>query len=269
MFAYNPSSYDRRYSHVNTEYTQDISSYSGQPWYPNISPHQATPVAPAYELRERQTPVQSSATHITAPWPRRSATNYSAVQQDQEISHVEHSPPGSVGVRNLNTGYNPLFTRKWILWCFSFLWFLIIASLQVLYSVSEAQKGLATTDTSLRYLWTYGPTAFLVVVTVVWRQVDYAGEYPSNVSCALPESELANFKTCSEICSALGRLSQRPSSSKSDSAPRLHYLFSSGCVLACDSLETCDRRINHSNICIHQTVDSHLNRSSESRNRPF
>lgn len=75
----------------------------------------------------------------------------------------------------VDTGFNPLFTRRWILLCFAILWVLIIISLQVIYTVSEKQEGLATPNTKLRLIWTYGPTAILVVVTVLWRQVDYAG----------------------------------------------------------------------------------------------
>jgi len=174
MSANNGSSYDRRYSQISTEYNQDLSSYSGQPCYPLSPLQQTTPLAAAYELRERQALVESPITNSKG-------SKYSAVQQVQDINETENSAPSAASGRDVNTGYNPLFTRKWTLWCFSLLWLLIIASLQTIYSVSEAQKGLATTSPSLRFLWTYGPTAFFVVVTVVWRQVDYAGESPSYV----------------------------------------------------------------------------------------
>src|SRR5690348_15294247 len=127
MFVHGTSSYDRRYSQVSTEYTQDLSSYSGQLFYPNSPPQQTNPPTQAYELRERQGPAQPFITQFTASWPREQGKDYSAVQQVQEISQTGHSPPGTVGGRNLDTGYNPPYTRKWILWCFALLWLLIIA----------------------------------------------------------------------------------------------------------------------------------------------
>lgn len=90
-------------------------------------------------------------------------------------------PPGG-NAEKVNTGFNPLFTRRWILLCFAVLWVLIIASLQVIYTVSQNQQGLAKANTNLRLVWTYGPTAVLVLVTVLWRQVDYAGTYLPDVS---------------------------------------------------------------------------------------
>jgi Protein of unknown function (DUF3433) len=47
------------------------------------------------------------------------------------------------------------------------------ASLIALWWSNEAQNGFRPTLTSNYYAWTYGPTAVLVVVLGLWRQVDY------------------------------------------------------------------------------------------------
>lgn len=125
-----------------------------------------------YELQHRPT---------TAPQPRNEKTTdrlqYTIVESHDGEEGPDDLKAANFGATKVNTGYNPPFTRLPVLLCFAVLWAMIIVSLQIVYTVSEAQKGLANVNGSLRYLWTYGPTAFFVVVTVMWRQVDYAAKY--------------------------------------------------------------------------------------------
>ncbi|KIW20362.1 hypothetical protein PV08_00937 [Exophiala spinifera] len=76
----------------------------------------------------------------------------------------------------LNTQWNPLFLRRWVLVVFALFFAAAIAAVQILYSVSRQNNGVATSDNNKHYLWTYGPTAVFVLVTVLWRQVDYAAK---------------------------------------------------------------------------------------------
>lgn len=76
----------------------------------------------------------------------------------------------------LNTRWNPLFLRRWVLVAFAIFFAAVIAALQILYSVSSQNDGVATSDSNKHYLWTYGPTAVFVLTTVLWRQVDYAAK---------------------------------------------------------------------------------------------
>lgn len=128
----------------------------------------------AFELQEQSTFVRSSSPQSDDEPDQARTKKYAVVTSSELPRDVS---PLNIGAGKLNTGYNPLFTRRWILLCFALLWVLIIVSLQIIYSVSQARNGLATTTLSLRYVWTYGPTAVLVVVTVLWRQVDYAAKY--------------------------------------------------------------------------------------------
>ena len=68
----------------------------------------------------------------------------------------------------------PLFLKRWALVCFAIFFALVFAALQILYSYSTAHQGIASSNSSRHYLWTYGPTAILVLATVGWRQVNYA-----------------------------------------------------------------------------------------------
>lgn len=127
-----------------------------------------------YELDVRDPPMRSSGLILDDGEHERMSKKHNIVTSSELSRDVQYLSHGS---GKIDTGYNPLFTRKWILICFAILWLLIFVSLQIIYSVSQGQNGLATTTLSLRYVWTYGPTAVLVAVTVLWRQVDYAAKY--------------------------------------------------------------------------------------------
>jgi hypothetical protein len=85
---------------------------------------------------------------------------------------------GEAGPRNgpLHTGWQPLFLRQLVLLAFALLFLLLFVSLQIIWSWSQGHQGIATSNDSKHYLWTFGPTAVLVFVTVSWRQVDYAAK---------------------------------------------------------------------------------------------
>ncbi|KAK4942606.1 hypothetical protein LTR10_017735 [Elasticomyces elasticus] len=76
----------------------------------------------------------------------------------------------------LNTNWDPPFLRRWVLVLFASFSVAIIAGLQAVYSVSVKNQGIAKSNDNKHYLWTYGPTAIFVVLTVLWRQVDYAAK---------------------------------------------------------------------------------------------
>lgn len=143
--------------------------------------------APEYELRQQKIPVRSSSPPSDADededdGSRPEHSKKYSVVTSSELPDGPLPPEGRA--EKVNTGFNPLFTRRWILLCFAILWILIVISLQVIYSVSQKQQGLATPNQKLRLVWTYGPTAILVLVTVMWRQVDYAGTSSLVISCA-------------------------------------------------------------------------------------
>ncbi|KEF53553.1 uncharacterized protein A1O9_10528 [Exophiala aquamarina CBS 119918] len=97
-----------------------------------------------------------------------------------------------IGSQRTNTEYNPQILTRPILLIFAFLSAAVVASLQGIYSRSQSNQGITQSNDNLHYLWTYGPTAILILFTVVWRQVDYA------VKSLQPWAEMANGPVSAE-----------------------------------------------------------------------
>jgi len=127
------------------------------------------------ELQHQAQPLKPKHTHFVEELSSSSSENIPG--KGLETDDQQRGISGQSRTRKVDTGYNPPFLRRWVLIAFTVLWLLIIVSLQIVYSVSQSQKGLATTRSKYRYLWQYGGTFILVVVTVLWRQVDYAGKW--------------------------------------------------------------------------------------------
>ena len=72
--------------------------------------------------------------------------------------------------------YTQVFLQRRVLLALAILFVTLAALVQFLYYYSQNHQGISTTDQSRRYLWTSGPTAVFVLITVFWRQVDYAAK---------------------------------------------------------------------------------------------
>lgn len=70
-------------------------------------------------------------------------------------------------------GWRPSYLRKRILVLFLIAFSAVIAALEALYQSSEAHDGIAASTESRNYLWTYGPTAILTVITTLWSRVEF------------------------------------------------------------------------------------------------
>ncbi|KAI0012194.1 hypothetical protein F4779DRAFT_569791 [Xylariaceae sp. FL0662B] len=67
----------------------------------------------------------------------------------------------------------PLYLRRIMFIAFAVLFGAMIVALEVLFAISEQHQGLTESYASLRYLWTYGPTALLTLIHAFWNRVDY------------------------------------------------------------------------------------------------
>ena len=77
-----------------------------------------------------------------------------------------------VGVNALKL-WNPIWLH-WMTLCGLVIIFIMLGlTVIILYVVSERNHGLSTQKSSNHYSWTYGPTALLVIVVAIWRQVDH------------------------------------------------------------------------------------------------
>ena len=75
---------------------------------------------------------------------------------------------------DISTQYwTPFWLRRYTLIAFAALFALLAAALVVLWYANKHQHGFSTTLGTNHYAWTYGPTAILVVVLSLWRQVEY------------------------------------------------------------------------------------------------
>jgi hypothetical protein len=87
------------------------------------------------------------------------------LSEDVGLESPEDETPGRY--------WTSLWLRKPTLLALIALFTALVASLVVLLIVERAHDGIRPTLSSNRYAWTYGPTAVLVVVLSLWRQVDY------------------------------------------------------------------------------------------------
>jgi hypothetical protein len=69
--------------------------------------------------------------------------------------------------------WRPLYLRRIVLSAFLASFILMIAAIETLLGISNQKDGLATSDASLHYLWTYGPTAMLTLLAAFWARVEY------------------------------------------------------------------------------------------------
>ena len=69
--------------------------------------------------------------------------------------------------------WRPSYLRRRVIFAFLALWIALIASLEVLYQISQQQRGLAASIQSRHYLWTYGPTAVLTIIAAFWARAEY------------------------------------------------------------------------------------------------
>ncbi|KAF2116203.1 hypothetical protein BDV96DRAFT_45290 [Lophiotrema nucula] len=69
--------------------------------------------------------------------------------------------------------WQPVWLTKPVLILLALLFTLIGASLLALWRVIKKENGVSLTLTENHYAWTYGPTAILVLLIGLWRQVDY------------------------------------------------------------------------------------------------
>ncbi|KAE8394117.1 hypothetical protein BDV23DRAFT_179921 [Aspergillus alliaceus] len=69
--------------------------------------------------------------------------------------------------------WTPAVLRPLVFVAFAVLFVIILVVVQVLYSFSSRNNGLSASDPKYRYLWTYGPTAVLIIVAGIWGQVEY------------------------------------------------------------------------------------------------
>ncbi|KAH8883502.1 hypothetical protein GQ53DRAFT_846924 [Thozetella sp. PMI_491] len=76
-------------------------------------------------------------------------------------------------VANTVLPWRPVYLRRTVIAAFLAVFALILAAIEGLAAASERNDGIAGADPAQHYLWTYGPTAVLVLVSVAWSRVEF------------------------------------------------------------------------------------------------
>ncbi|KAJ5622129.1 hypothetical protein N7528_005361 [Penicillium herquei] len=103
--------------------------------------------------------------------PVSSIKNGSLVSSIHSISTI--SPKDYTSIAVPPPGWRPAYLRKRVLTGFAITFCAIIIALEILNYVSSKNQGLTSSTESRHYLWTYGPTAILTLVSAFWARVEF------------------------------------------------------------------------------------------------
>ena len=132
-------------------------------------------------LSERKSTSSSRPTTTESQWDR---SRYQPVSPiEEESSQPQSKVPSQQNSFRSHRGYErvadvpdlwmPLWLRKSTLVMFALLFSAFIAALLTSRYFSNKYNGFHVAASTNHYVWTYVPTAVLVVVVSLWRQVDY------------------------------------------------------------------------------------------------
>ncbi|KUM62199.1 hypothetical protein ACN42_g4914 [Penicillium freii] len=71
------------------------------------------------------------------------------------------------------SGWQPSYLRSRMLIVFVVIFCAVIAALEAINHVSQVHNGIASSNESRHYLWTYGPTAIFTVIVAFWSRVEF------------------------------------------------------------------------------------------------
>ncbi|KAJ6015673.1 hypothetical protein N7540_010264 [Penicillium herquei] len=103
--------------------------------------------------------------------PVSSIKNESSVSSIHSVSTI--SPKDYTSIAVPPPGWRPAYLRKRVLSGFAIIFCAIIIALEILNYVSSKNQGLTSSTESRHYLWTYGPTAILTLVSAFWARVEF------------------------------------------------------------------------------------------------
>ncbi|KAF2152720.1 hypothetical protein K461DRAFT_313355 [Myriangium duriaei CBS 260.36] len=108
------------------------------------------------------------------------STNGSSEQDSLHKPHTSEDQQSTVRTTNLTqwrpkpSMWNPLWLKTSVLIAFAMVFAMMALAVILLYHYSKVNNGLGSQIETRHYLWTYGPTAVLIIVYSLWEKVDYA-----------------------------------------------------------------------------------------------
>ena len=82
----------------------------------------------------------------------------------------------TLDLKHLTMQWRPFYLRRTVLLGFISVFVSIAVAIESLLAVSNRDHGLATSTSSVHYLWTYGPTAFLTGLAALWARTEYQSQ---------------------------------------------------------------------------------------------
>lgn len=89
----------------------------------------------------------------------------------QPVNSVEQTEVSN----NVSVGklWTPFWLKRSTLSAFIVLYAILLACVAALWHLAQDQDGFTLNISTNHYTWTYGPTAVLIIVVSLWRQVEY------------------------------------------------------------------------------------------------
>lgn len=88
--------------------------------------------------------------------------------------------------------WQPTYLRRIVLCLFIAAFCGIIIALEVLSHVSQSRSGLASSEESRHYSWTYAPAAIIIFITALWTRVEFQAKQSAPWRSMNDEAENAN-----------------------------------------------------------------------------
>ncbi|KAI8717744.1 hypothetical protein NCS52_00851300 [Fusarium sp. LHS14.1] len=154
-----------------TTYTQSPTSGRGQQQYDLLarsrsddseSPRPVSPLRPSEEY-ERCVPSQEPSPVQPTVDPKHNTT----------VQYTDRSPPSRGQDGHRKHMWTPMWLSKTVLFLFALVFVCMTLATGLLYHFSQENNGISTQKEANHYGWKYGPTALLVVVGALWKQVDH------------------------------------------------------------------------------------------------
>ncbi|KAK0655014.1 hypothetical protein B0T16DRAFT_362050 [Cercophora newfieldiana] len=115
-------------------------------------------------------PIQRDLSEPIAPTPSNIDPTNADAQQRQQPSIPLEARHGST---HPILRWRPFYLRRFVLALFGLTLLLTLVAIEVLLVLSDKHTGIANGQSSQQYLWTFGPTAFLTLLIVIWGRIDY------------------------------------------------------------------------------------------------
>ncbi|KAL6859360.1 hypothetical protein J3F83DRAFT_717652 [Trichoderma novae-zelandiae] len=111
-----------------------------------------------------------------SPIPTLQESHQGGAADSADSGHRSQTPPPKWPRNSHPALWAPIWLSRVALLAFAVTFLLMLLATALLYHFSEENSGISVQKEANHYAWKYGPTAVLVVVGALWRQVDFANK---------------------------------------------------------------------------------------------